>query len=148
MELSLRIKELLLESLNCAQITLLCLSENLGISDETAVKIAGGFGRGMTVRKTCGAVTGAIMAIGLKYGGYRGNPEAKDLCYRKVGEFLEKFTEENEDTECAFFYTVPEGCCAEEYQMMVHQEICPKLMERAVQIAQDMLSEDAPSLRG
>ncbi len=36
---------------------------------QTAVKVSGGFGGGMYLGSVCGAVTGGIMAIGLKYGG-------------------------------------------------------------------------------
>ncbi len=35
---------------------------------QTAVKVSAGFGGGMYIGSVCGAVTGGIMALGLKYG--------------------------------------------------------------------------------
>ena len=53
----------------CSQSVLVPFSEEFGLSKELALKIANGFGGGMARRQeVCGAVTGAIMAIGLKYG--------------------------------------------------------------------------------
>ncbi len=45
------------------------VAEQLGVDYQTAVKISSGFGGGMMMGSVCGAVTGGIMAIGLKYGG-------------------------------------------------------------------------------
>ena len=51
----------------CSQAVFSAYAEDLGLDQETALKIAGPFGGG-TGRKaeTCGAVTGALMALGLK----------------------------------------------------------------------------------
>ena len=57
------------EGFNCAQSVLSAFSEELGLTRETALKIACPFGGGMARQaETCGAVTGAFMVIGLKYG--------------------------------------------------------------------------------
>ena len=55
--------------LNCAETTLKCLIED-GIVDLPAecVKMMSGFGGGMQRGSICGAVTGAVAAIGSKYG--------------------------------------------------------------------------------
>ncbi len=41
----------------------------MGLDYQTAVKISAGFGGGMMLGSVCGAVTGGVMAIGLKRGG-------------------------------------------------------------------------------
>ncbi len=52
---------------NCAQSVLCAFSEQAGLDEETAFKIAEGFGLGMGGYKDeCGAVTGMFMTIGLK----------------------------------------------------------------------------------
>ncbi|MBR2752377.1 MAG: C_GCAxxG_C_C family protein [Lachnospiraceae bacterium] len=55
--------------LNCAETTLKCLIED-GVVDLPAecVKMMTGFGGGMQRGSICGAVTGAVAAIGSKYG--------------------------------------------------------------------------------
>lgn len=54
------------KSLNCAQSVLLTYAEELKLEKKTALTIALGFGGGMTMGETCGAVTGAYMVLGLK----------------------------------------------------------------------------------
>ena len=50
---------------NCAQAVLTPFAEELGIPTEQAVALAAHFGAGMRMGSTCGAVTGALMALGL-----------------------------------------------------------------------------------
>jgi C_GCAxxG_C_C family probable redox protein len=57
---------------NCAESTLLALSDHMGISCECIPRIATGFGGGMMTGNVCGAVSGSIMAFGLKYGRIEG----------------------------------------------------------------------------
>jgi C_GCAxxG_C_C family probable redox protein len=80
---------------NCSQAVFSAYSEQLGLNQETALKIACPFGAGIgRTAETCGAVTGAYMLIGLKYG--KSKPEdneAKEKSYALVKEFNEKFKE-------------------------------------------------------
>jgi C_GCAxxG_C_C family probable redox protein len=57
------------EGFSCSQAVVSSFSEDLGFDKETARKISCGFGAGMArTGNICGAVTGAMMVIGLKYG--------------------------------------------------------------------------------
>ncbi len=79
---------------NCSQAVLAAYAESLGLSEETAIKLATGFGVGLSHGATCGAVSGAIMVLGLRHGG--GGPqglEAKRLTYALAQEFMDAFTE-------------------------------------------------------
>lgn len=82
-------------SFNCSQAVFAAYSEQLGLDQETALKIACPFGAGMgRMAETCGAVTGAYMLIGLKYGKYKPEDnEAKEKSYVLLKEFNEKFKE-------------------------------------------------------
>jgi len=53
-------------TLNCAQSVLLSHAEELKLDKTTALRIALGFGGGMAMAETCGAVTGAYMVLGMK----------------------------------------------------------------------------------
>jgi C_GCAxxG_C_C family probable redox protein len=78
---------------NCSQSVFSAFSEDLGLETEKAFKIATAFGGGMGhTGETCGAVTGAFMAIGLKYGKTEAsdNP-AKEKTYSLVTEFSRRF---------------------------------------------------------
>jgi C_GCAxxG_C_C family probable redox protein len=84
-----------IEGYNCAQSVLFSFREDLGIDDDLALKIASGFGGGMGGRQeVCGAVSGAIMVIGLKYGrGSNDDRAAKETAYAKTKEVMERFSE-------------------------------------------------------
>lgn len=50
---------------NCAQGVLAAFAEELGIDEDTAFRVGANFGSGMRMGGTCGAVTGALMVLGL-----------------------------------------------------------------------------------
>ncbi len=80
-------------SWNCAQSVLGVFCEDLGLDKETAMKLASGFGAGMARKQeVCGAVTGAIMAVGLKHGQAREDDKAaKEAAYRLSRELMDRF---------------------------------------------------------
>lgn len=53
---------------HCSQVTFAYAAKKLGFDEKTARKIAAGFGGGMFNGERCGAVTGALMGLGLAYG--------------------------------------------------------------------------------
>ena len=53
---------------SCSEAVLIAYGPDLGLAKDAAFKIASGFGGGMGLKDTCGAVTAACMVIGLKYG--------------------------------------------------------------------------------
>jgi C_GCAxxG_C_C family probable redox protein len=78
---------------NCAQSVLGVFCADLGLDRETAMKLASGFGAGMARKQeVCGAVTGAIMVVGLKYGQAREDDKAaKEEAYRLSRELMDRF---------------------------------------------------------
>ena len=69
--------ELFRSGFNCSQAIVAVFSEEYGFPAETAIRMAYPFGRGMGgCGCTCGALTGAMMVIGMKYG-VAGQPEMK-----------------------------------------------------------------------
>ena len=73
---------------NCAQSVLVPFAETVGISEDTAYRMAANFGGGMKMAATCGAVTGALMVLGLA--GIDDVPLLHEI-YRKVKENHEGF---------------------------------------------------------
>ncbi len=65
---------------------------------QTAVKVSAGFGGGMMLGSVCGAVTGAIMAIGLKHGGV--NMQAGVQTGIIVREFADRFKALHKSINC------------------------------------------------
>ncbi|KYK33824.1 MAG: C_GCAxxG_C_C family protein [Theionarchaea archaeon] len=86
---------------NCAESVLLGLSDFLNEPCDCIPRIATGFGGGMKTGSVCGAVSGAVIAIGLHYGRKTAqDTEKRDLCYERVQEFLSAFKREHQTIIC------------------------------------------------
>lgn len=85
------------EGYNCAQSVFSSFCDELQIDENTALKIACGFGGGMGRKEeVCGAVTGGIMTIGTKYGrGRNDDRTAMETTYSKTRELMERFSEKH-----------------------------------------------------
>ena len=80
------------EGFNCSQAVLAPFAVSSGLSEETALKLTSNFGGGMNEGETCGAVTGALMAIGLKYGRSEADDiQAKEIAAGLASEFKKRF---------------------------------------------------------
>ncbi len=87
---------------NCAQSVLSSFATRYGLEEDTALKLATGFGGGMgRMQNTCGTVSGAFMVIGLRYGmGKTGDKEARDKTYEVVREFTNRFQKIHGSINC------------------------------------------------
>jgi C_GCAxxG_C_C family probable redox protein len=86
---------------NCAQAVLRCFADRYGLDADTAVRLATGFGVGMGRGGACGAVSGAVMALGLAGGG--GGPDgaaAKAATYDRARAFYDRFLERHGSLIC------------------------------------------------
>jgi len=73
----------------CSQAVFCAFAEELGMDMETAMKVSAGLGGGVgRQREVCGAVTGATLALGLKYGPDKAAvyPHVQTLCERFKAE--------------------------------------------------------------
>lgn len=78
---------------NCAQSVLGAFADRYGLDRATAFRIATPFGGGIgRSGLLCGAVSGAIMVIGLARGTTVYDKPKKDACYALAREFQERFT--------------------------------------------------------
>ena len=86
----------------CSSAVFSAFSEELGLDPDTAKKIACGFGAGISKSgNICGAVSGAIMVIGLKYGKtVQGDDAATEKTRALVQKFLQEFTEHHGSVNC------------------------------------------------
>ena len=96
---TMRAKELFMSGWNCAESVFTALYEQIH-DDTVPVQLVTGLGGGMGSRKTCGALTGAIVALGLGYGRTQPDSAAKKLAYAKAHELITKFRESFHSTEC------------------------------------------------
>ena len=134
------------EGYSCSQAVFSAYAERFDLDRETALRISSTFGGGMgRMAHTCGAVTGALMALGLKYGATdAADKETKERAYALVKEFAEKFEFRNGSITCKDLIgcdiSTPEGLkIAREQELF--SKICPKLVKDAAEIVEEMLAE-------
>ena len=120
----------------CSQAVFSVFCEEFGVSRDDAFKIGACFGSGMRKGEVCGACTGALMAIGLKYG------DDKKVCDELSDEFFDEFSTENGSYICNDLLgcdiRTPEGV---QYAIEnnLFKEFCPKMVTSAVNITEKIM---------
>jgi C_GCAxxG_C_C family probable redox protein len=94
--------EKFLAGYNCAQAVLYSFCDDPGLDKNTALKLACGFGAGMARKQeVCGAITGGIIALGLKHGRGEGQDRTPtEETYRKVRELMSQFESKHDTCIC------------------------------------------------
>ena len=132
------------EGFNCSQAVFSAWAEELGLDRETALRVATAFGGGMGHRgDTCGAVTGAFMAIGLKHGRLRADDEeTRDLAYSLVERFVQEFEDRHGSIVCRKLLghdiSTPEGM-EQVSQNNLAATRCPDFVRDAAEILNEIL---------
>ena len=75
---------------NCAQAVTATFAEECSLTREQAIKLGAHFGSGMKMAATCGAITGALMVIGLLGGGDEATAQPVALRQQWAREALER----------------------------------------------------------
>ncbi len=137
-------KELFSEGFNCAQSVFAAFAPELGLDNETALKIASSFGGGMAhMGEVCGAVTGALMVLGLKYGRTKAaDLDARERNYERVEEFVKRFKALHSSILCRELLgadmSTLEGRIKIKEQNLT-RDLCPGFVRDAARILGDML---------
>lgn len=136
------IEELFKSGLNCSQIVFSQFSPKYNLSREQAISIGCGLGGGGREGELCGAVSGAIMVIGLKYGNHRAeDKESKGECYRRTKEFTGIYKERNGSIRCkdllGYDLSTEEGM-REAQERNIFLKVCIEKITSAVQILTEL----------
>ena len=132
------------EGFSCSQAMLAAYGESFGLDRETALRVAAGFGGGMgRMGGTCGAVTGAYMAIGLKHGPVNAkDKERKEKTQQLVREFARRFGNLHGSLICkellGFDVSTPEGA-AQAKEKKIHLTVCANFVHSAAEIVEELL---------
>jgi len=124
---------------NCAQSVLLTMQQHYSLPDSELIpKIATAFGAGIGRRGSlCGALTGAVMAIGMKYGTNEPVLEKRMQAYTFAREFYERFVNEFGTPFCreliGYDLTKPEEL-EKARASKVFDEKCSRFVEKAIEI--------------
>jgi C_GCAxxG_C_C family probable redox protein len=128
----------------CSSAVFSAFSNDLGLDPDTAKKIACGFGAGISKSgNICGAVTGAIMVIGLKYGKTtQGDDAATEKTRALVQKFLQEFKKRHGSVNCTELLGYNLGKPEEFAQARDNKQFvtkCPELVGDAAAILEQIL---------
>lgn len=128
---------------NCCQSIISVYGPDLGLNKDLALLISSGFGGGLgRSGEVCGAVTGAIMVLGLKSGYTIFSNDAKEKIYSIVRDFIAIYKERNNSILCRDLLGVDMG--TPEGKKLVHEKgltaiLCPKFIKDSAEILEEIL---------
>ncbi|MBR5513650.1 MAG: C_GCAxxG_C_C family protein [Ruminococcus sp.] len=130
---------------NCSQAVLTAFAEDFGLDEKLTLMLGTQFGGGARNAEICGAVSGALMVLGLKFGHYEaGNSVQKSRAYAIAVDYTNRFKELNRSIVCrdllGYDLTKPEekAVIAEKN---LFGDICPKMIKSAVEILETVIAD-------
>lgn len=131
---------------SCSQAVLAAFSEESGLDKKLAFKIACSFGGGMAhLGEACGAVTGAFMVLGLKYGqNTEEDKHARAVNFLLVKDFAARFRKLYGSLSCK---ELIEYDISDEKQLIaarqtdVFQTKCAMYVRTAVHLLEEIIAE-------
>jgi len=131
---------------NCSQAVFTTFATEMGIDESLALKLATEFGGGARCGQMCGAVSGALMVLGLKYGHcHSDNNEEKSKAYNLAVEFNKRFCDRNGSIVCkdllGYNLSVPDELVLIKEKNLFNT-VCRKMVADATEIVEQILIEN------
>lgn len=134
-----------IEGYACSQAVFSTYCDEYNIDPQIALRLSAGFGGGICMGKTCGAVTGAVLVIGLALG--ENNSETSDG-RKKIKESVIKFTTQfkklNNSADCkellSLDISTPEGM-KKAIEKNLFKTICPKFIRDSCETLEEILND-------
>ena len=137
--------ELFSSNFNCSQAVLTAFAPDFGLDEKLALMLGTQFGGGARNAEMCGAVSGALMVLGLKYGHFESeNNEQKQRAYAIAVEFTKRFKERNGSIVCrdllGYDLTKTEdSACIKEKNLF--RTVCPEMIKSAVEVLEGVMAD-------
>jgi C_GCAxxG_C_C family probable redox protein len=133
----------LFDRFNCAQSVFAACGAGEELSEPMCLQLAGPFGGGMgRMGETCGAVTGALLVLGIRYGREMATDpvQARGPLYERVAKLANSFRERNGGLTCRELtgcdLRTPEG--QEQFKARdLHHTLCRKLVASAAELLEE-----------
>lgn len=110
---------------NCAQSVLCACGDYTRLDEKTALAISAGFGGGIRSGEICGAISGAVMAIGVSQSGDPGDPEVKAGTAAQTKQLVNFFREKYGCVRCL--------------ELKKAGKSCTELIENAARMAEEII---------
>ena len=130
---------------HCSQSVLAAFADEVGLTEEQALKLGACFGGGMRQGEVCGAVTGALMVLGMLYGQYDINDTQSRQVANEVNvKMMDRFRKKCGSYICNDLL----GCdistqTGVEYARAnnLFTELCPQMVANAVDVLEEIINE-------
>lgn len=130
----------------CSQAVFAAFAQRFGITEKQALRIGACFGAGMSKAEVCGACTGALMVLGMRYGQFDENDlDSRAAQSAKAAEFLEEFKRRKGSYICREIL----GCdiSTDEGRSFarsngLYGRYCTEMVRTAAEIVAEMLGSD------
>ena len=133
---------------NCSQSVLASFGQDYGLTEDQCLKIGCAFGGGMARQQmTCGAVTGALIVLGLQYGRAANDPSSKTvMVYDKTKEFFNDFKKRHGSINCRELLQGLDMNDPDDRKMIEELELfrttCVKYVQDAVKLTERLIHEE------
>lgn len=131
------------QGFDCSQVVFGEYAEKTGVDAALAKKIAACFGGGMWYGHECGAVTGALMAVGAKYGHTQpGDQKSKDQALAKMHAFRAAFLKKQPSCVCREILGYDLSDPAQMEKIQAEQLLttrCPGVVRAALEALEEVL---------
>jgi C_GCAxxG_C_C family probable redox protein len=132
---------------NCCQAIIMTYGPEFGLPMDIGTRLGTGFAGGVARHgEVCGAVAGAIMVLGLKYGlTGESDDKARDNTYEQVSEFIKKFKIMNGSIRCRDLLhcnlsTLEGRQIAKEKDLF--NTLCPRFVKDSAEILEELIYTD------
>ncbi len=137
--------ELFSSGFNCAQAVLTAFASDFGLDEKTTLMLGASFGSGARKGEMCGAVSGALMVLGLKYGHFDSSDTDRKMKAHTITEkYTDLFTKVNGSIVCrdllGYDLSKPEELAVIR-EKKLFCEFCPLMVKSAVEVLESILSE-------
>ncbi len=138
-----KVVDLLATGLNCSQAMLTVFGAQYELNAELAARLGRPLGGGMgRLALTCGAVTAAVLVLGLAKDN-QDEGEARKVSYSYVQELFRRFEELHKTTECKALLgadmSTEEGLKKVQQEKLV-TKLCPSFVRDAANILENLLA--------
>ena len=127
---------------NCTQSVLAAYQDRIGLTEQQCLAIATGFGGGVRYGGLCGAVSGAVMVLGLLYPHDKeGDMAEKNASMHRTREFERRFKERFMNLDCRDLLAEKELTGTEMAVELGATKHCDLLIVSATELLYDYLEE-------
>lgn len=147
MEPKIQAEKYFKEHFSCSQSILMAYGPLFNLDRDTAARLAAPFGGGIARRgETCGAVAGACMVLGLKFGHASADDiDSKERAYQAVQDFISQFKDHHGSIGCSQLLeldiSTPKGLQLA-YEADLFTTRCPGFVTHAAELLDQLISEE------